>query len=76
MGKINSALENRFIQHIGLGHDYTTALKLQRWMSSLKNMKLTFQFLKLDESMKKYTDDIEKVLWEEFKPLLVESPRF
>lgn len=76
LGKIETAFENRFVQHIGLGHNFTTALKLQRWMPSLENMTLTFQFLKLDKSLKAYTEDIEKVLWEECKPLLGESPRF
>jgi hypothetical protein len=76
LGKINVALENRFIQHLGLGHNFTTALKLQRWMPTLKGMSLDYQFLKLDNSMKKYTEDIEKVLWDDLQPLLGQSPRF
>jgi hypothetical protein len=75
LGKIETAFENRFIQHIGLGHDFTTALKLQRWMPALTNMSLTFQFLKLDQKWKHYTEDIEKVMWEAAEPLLGASPR-
>jgi hypothetical protein len=76
LGKIEAQFENRFIQHIGLGHNFTTALKLQRWMPNLKNMSLTFNFLKVDAQMKPYLEDIEKVLWEESKPLLGAEPRF
>lgn len=76
LGKVQTAFQNRFIQHIGLGHDFTTSLKLLRWMPALKDMSLTFQFLKLDNKWVLHTEDIEKVLWEASEPLLGESPRF
>lgn len=73
LGKIESGFQNRFIQHIGLGHDFTTALKLQRWMPD--DVSFSFQFFKLDVVMKPYLEDIEKVMWDECRPLLGESPR-
>lgn len=73
LGKIEAGFENRFIQHIGLGHNFTTALKLQRWLPI--DISFSFQFLKLDGSIKPYLEDIEKVMWEECKPLLGEAPR-
>lgn len=74
LGKIETALENRFIQHIGLGHEFSTSLKLQKWLPTDK-LSLTFQFLKLDIKWKAYAEDIEKVLWDYKKPLLGASPR-
>lgn len=76
LGKIETAFQNRFIQHIGLGHDFTTSLKLQRWMPSLKDMTLTFNFINIGSEWEPYLEDIEKVLWEECKPLLGANPRF
>jgi len=75
LGKVETTLQNRFIQHIGLGHNFTTSLKLQRWMPSLVNMTVTFQFLAIDSSMKPYLEDIENVLWQQLKPLLGAAPR-
>jgi len=75
LGKIETAFQNRFIQHIGLGHSYTTSMKLQMWMNNVEGMSLTFQFLKLDRKWKKYTEDIEKVLWDATQPLLGASSR-
>lgn len=75
LGKIESAFQNRFIQHIGLGHEFTSSLKLQRWMPSLDGMSLTFQFLKLNKKWKRYTEDIEKVLWDAAEPLLGAIPK-
>lgn len=74
LGKIETAFQNRFISHIGLGNDFTSSLKLQRWMPDL-DISLTFNFLKLDKKWKIYTEDIEKVLWDATQPLLGASPR-
>jgi len=75
LGKIEAALENRFLQHIGIGHNYTTALKLCKWLPDLKGLTLTFQFLKLNNEMKIYLEDIENVMWRELNPLMGASPR-
>jgi hypothetical protein len=76
LGKVEGALVNRFIQHIGIGHDFTTALKLQRWMGKIDKLQLTYQFLRVDSKMKPFLSDIEKVMWEKSNPLLGQKPRF
>jgi hypothetical protein len=75
LGKVESQLQNRLISHVGLGHQFTSSLKLQKWMPELENMTLSFRFLKLDKEMKDYVEDIEKVLWDKYKPLLGAAPK-
>jgi hypothetical protein len=75
VGKVERAFVNRFIQHIGLGHNYTTALKLQKWVPGLKNLSLTLHYIKISPEMSPYLEDIENVIWRELKPLLGASPR-
>jgi len=75
LGKVESGIHIRLINHIGLGHRFTSSLKLQKWMPGLQNMTLRFQFLKLDAEMKDYVEDIEKVLWDKYKPLLGAAPK-
>ncbi|ALM47421.1 hypothetical protein AMR72_00025 [Flavobacterium psychrophilum] len=57
VGKVERAFENRFIQHIGLGHNYTTALKLQKWIPDLENMSVTLHFLKIPHNMTNHLED-------------------
>ncbi len=76
IGKVETALENRFIQHVGLGHKDTAGLKLYYWLPLLKGITLSYQFLPLEKDMTRYVEDIEKVLWDECKPLLGAAPRF
>lgn len=70
IGKIQGALQNRFLQHLGLGHDYTTALKLQRWMNKIPLLELEFSFIKIDDRWKKHLTDIENVIWKHNNPII------
>lgn len=75
VGKMERGFQNRFIQHIGLGHRFTSSLKLQSWITSIPEISLSFQFLKVDIEMMPHLEDIENVIWNHLNPLLGASPK-
>lgn len=75
LGKVEKNLFDRFIQHLGLGHNMTSALKLCKWIDKMDFVDLEFQFLELDPKEVRYLEDIENVLWRKFNPLIGAEPR-
>ena len=70
IGKVQGALQNRFLQHLGLGHDYTTALKIERWLSSLPELELHFSYIMIKPQWIPHLTDIENVIWKHNTPLI------
>ena len=74
LGKVESNLQMRFLQHLGFGHKKTSSLKLIHWFLEFPNTTLIYQFIKVEPEFKIYLDDIENVLWRELNPLLGAPP--
>ena len=75
IGKVQSQLLNRFIQHIGLGHKSTTSLQMLHWATDLPDFELEYRFLPIEKKYFNLLEDIEVVMWNHHSPLLGQGKR-
>lgn len=77
VGKVQygGTLFNRFIQHLGLGHKYTSSIHLLGWFKGIP-VDINYYFLEIEEPFYSLVDDIECVVAHLKKPLLGEVPKY
>jgi len=73
VGKVEAGLFNRFLQHIGLGHKFTTGLQMVHWATNLGALDLEYRFCPINIEYLEMLEDIEEVIWSNSRPLLGEG---
>jgi len=74
VGSVRKNISSRLLQHLGYGSEKTYALQLIHWAKRL-NLKLSFNYIEIDNKCPKSLEYLEEAIWNYYKPLVGKKPR-